>query len=307
MMSKVLITGGTGLVGKRLTGHLIDKGYQVVILTRSVKGKKNSTNISYAAWDIKKQLIDFNAVQSVDFIIQLAGAGVVDKRWTVAYKKEILESRTMSSKLIIDTLNQHPNQVKAIICASAIGWYGPDKENGKAFIETDDHADDFLGQTCFAWEKSIDAATSMGIRICKLRTGIVLSNDGGALVEFKKPIRYGIAGILGTGNQMISWIHIDDLCRMYIYAIENNSLNGVYNAVSAPAVSNKQLTLSLATAMKGKFFIPLNIPSFVLKLIMGDSSVEVLKSTTVSNDKIKETGFTFQYPTIKSAIAGLIV
>ncbi|MEP7165526.1 MAG: TIGR01777 family oxidoreductase [Ferruginibacter sp.] len=302
-MQTVLITGGTGLVGKRLTKHLIEKGYKLIILTRSLKGKNNSNDISYAAWDIRRQAIDIKAVQSADIIIHLAGAGVVDKRWTEQYQKEILESRTMSSKLITDTLRAHSNRVKTIVSSSAIGWYGPDKDKGRHFIETDEHANDFLGQTCYAWEQSIEAASSLNTRVCKLRTGIVLSKEGGALEEFRKPLRFGIAAILGNGKQMISWIHIDDLCRMFIYAIENQALNGSYNAVAAMPVSNKQLTLTLAVALKGNFFVPVHIPVFVLKLVMGGSSVEVLKSTTVSNKKITAAGFTFMYPTVGSALA----
>ena len=302
-MYTVLITGGTGLVGKRLSAHLVQKGYKLIILTRSLKGKNNDNNISYAAWDIQQQTIDIKAVQSADMIIHLAGAGVVDKRWTATYKKEILESRTMSSKLITDSLKQHTNRVKTIISSSAIGWYGPDKETGRYFIETDEHANDFLGQTCYAWEQSIDAASSMNIRVCKLRTGIVLSKKGGAMTEFKKPVRFGIAAILGSGKQMISWIHIDDLCRMFIYAMENQTMNGSYNAVSARPVSNKQLTIMLAETLRGKFFVPVHVPVFVLKLVMGGSSIEVLKSTTVSNKKIIAAGFTFLYPTVESAIA----
>ena len=304
-MKTVLITGGTGLVGKTLTKLFIEKGYKIIILTRSVKGKSESKNISYAAWDIDRQTIDIKAVQSADMIIHLAGAGVVEKRWTASYKKQILESRTMSSRLIIDTLKQHSNQVKVIVSSSAIGWYGPDKENEKYFIETDPHADDFLGQTCYEWEQSIQAGSSLPIRVCNLRTGIVLSNDGGALKAFKKPIRFGIGAILGNGKQMISWIHIEDLCRLFIYALENNSMTGPYNAVSTSPVSNKELTLALARALKGSYFIPVHVPGFVLKLMLGKSSVEVLKSTTVSNHKVKEAGFTFLYPTIESAILEL--
>ena len=304
-MYTVLITGGSGLVGKRLTTHLIEKRYRVIILTRSATKYQNSEQLSYAAWDVKKQTIDITAIQSADFMIHLAGAGVVDKRWTDAYKKEIVESRTQSSKLIIDNLKKHSNKVKAIVSASAIGWYGPDQEPGKYFVETDKPAADFLGQTCVLWEQSIALAGGMDIRVCSLRSGVVLSNDGGALTEFKKPIRFGVAAILGSGKQMISWIHIDDLCRMFIHAMEKNTLKGSYNAVANEPVSNKELTLKLAAAIKGKFFIPLHVPSFVLKIMLGGSSIEVLKSASVSNAKIKETGFTFLYPSIEAALNNL--
>ena len=304
-MQTVLITGGTGLVGKRLTTFLTDKGYRVIILSRSVKAHETNALVSYAAWNVEKQTIDVQAVQQADAIIHLAGAGVVDKRWTDAYKKQIVESRTLSSKLIIDTLKKYPHQVKTIISASAIGFYGPDVDTGKLFTETDKPATDFLGQTCVLWEQSILLAANMDIRVCTLRTGIVLSNEGGALAEFKKPIKYGIAAILGSGKQVISWLHIDDLCRMYIYAMENNAMKGSYNAVADVPVTNKQLTLKLAEAIKGKFFVPLHVPAFVLKIMLGASSIEVLKSTSVSNAKLKGTGFTLLYPTIETAITEL--
>jgi len=305
-MQTVLITGGTGLVGKTLSKQLIAKGYKVIVLTRTAPTKASGVEIEYAVWDVKKQTIDVNAVQKADVIVHLAGAGVVDKRWTDAYKKEILESRTKSSQLLIDTLKNNPNNVQTIVSSSAIGWYGADKQEGFAFTEEDPADTGFLGVTCQLWEESIEPDPSLGIRLCKLRTGIVLSNDGGALAEFKKPIRLGVAAILGSGQQMVSWIHVADLCRMFIFAIENQNMQGSYNASAPTPVSNKTLTLSLAKAMKDSFYIPLHVPSFVLKIMLGESSVEVLKSTTVSARKIKEAGFTFLYPTIDAAINELV-
>ena len=299
-MHTVLITGGTGLVGRRLSELLITRGYRVIILTRAAK-KEKLRGTEYAEWDVKKQTIDIAAVQSADCIIHLAGAGVVEKRWTAGYKKEILSSRTESSKLLLRTLQDHPNSVKAIISASAIGWYGPDKIPAVPFTETAKAFDDFLGQTCVAWEASTSSRNN-SIRVCRLRTGIVLGKTGGALAEFLKPIRFGIAAILGTGKQVISWIHIDDLCRMYIHAMENEALHGSYNAVAPVPVSNKELTMMLAEKIKGRFFIPMHVPSFVLKMIMGESSIEVLKSCTVSCDKIKSTGFTFLFPSPEAAL-----
>jgi uncharacterized protein (TIGR01777 family) len=305
-MQTILIAGGTGLVGKKLSQYLILKGYKVIVLTRNIPTKGVNASIQYAVWDVKKQTIDVAALQTADFIIQLAGAGVVDKKWTEDYKREIVESRTQSSKLIIDTLKEHSHSVKAIISSSAIGWYGEDKQPGFAFTEDDPADNSFLGKTCQLWEDSIEPATVLGIRVCKLRTGIVLSNDGGALAEFKKPIQLGVAGILGNGKQMVSWIHIDDLCRMFLHAIENASMHGSYNAVAPSPVSNKELTVKLAQVMKGSFFILIHVPVFILKLMMGSRSVEVLKSTTVSCTKIRNEGFTFLYPTIEAAFRGLI-
>ena len=306
-MKTILLTGGTGLVGRRITHHLITKGYKVIILTRKMPAAAQE-QVEYFTWNVSSQTIDVQAIQKADFIVHLAGAGVVDKRWTDAYKKEIKDSRTQSSALLVATLQNNTNKVKAVISSSAIGWYGADvisQGKQKRFVETDKPATDFLGETCKLWEESIEPVQQLVIRLVKLRTGIVLSNDGGALTEFKKPIKMGIAAILGNGKQMVSWIHIDDLCRMFIAAIENDLMIGSYNAVAPEPVSNKVLTMELATLMKGRFFIPAYVPSFVLKLMLGESSVEVLKSTTVSCEKIRQAGFTFLYPDIEHALQQL--
>ena len=305
METTVLITGGTGLVGNALANALIESGYTVIILSRSLSDKQTGENLSYALWDVEKQEIDTAAIQAADFIVHLAGAGVVAKKWTDAYKQEIVDSRTQSSQLIYKALKNNENKVKAIISASAIGWYGADTEPLKPFTENDAADNSFLGQTCKLWEDSIEPVTGLGKRLVKLRTGIVLSNDGGALAEFKKPIRFGVAGILGNGNQVVSWIHIDDLCRMFIAAIENEKMEGSYNAVAPQPVSNRMLTLTLAKAIHGKFYLPMHVPAFILKIMMGQRSIEVLKSTTVSGKKMLDTGFTFNFNNIESALANL--
>jgi uncharacterized protein len=308
-MQKILITGGTGMVGRALTKLLVGKGYEVIVLTRQKNKTSNDASIQFAHWDVATKTIEIAALQTADYIIHLAGAGVVDRPWTAAYKKEILDSRTQSSQLILGALKNNAHKVKALISASAIGWYGADTDvtkNKGGFVETDS-ADEknFLGNTCMQWEQSVEPATSLGIRLVKLRIGIVLSNDGGALVEFKKPIKLGVAGILGNGLQTVSWIHIDDLCSLFLHAIEQTKMEGVYNAVAPTPCTNKALTLCLAKAIKGKFFIPMHVPTFVLKIMMGERSVEVLKSTTVNASKTLQTGFSFQYPTIETAVEQL--
>lgn len=305
-METILITGGTGLVGKALTKMLVSKGYNVIILTRVLPANKTQNNIQFALWDTNKQTIDIAALQKADYIVHLAGAGVVDKRWTDAYKKEIINSRVNSSKLLIHTLQNNSNKIKAIISASAIGWYGPDKFPVVPFTESDKPDTGFLGDTCKLWEESIEPATALGIRVVKYRLGIVLSNEGGALTEFKKPLRFGIAGILGSGEQIISWIHINDLCRLFIYAIENENIEGSYNAVAPEPVTNKKLMLTVAKTIKGNFYIPMHVPGFILKLLLGEKSIEILKSTTVSSKKITQTGFIFNYPEIENAITDLV-
>jgi uncharacterized protein len=305
MKQTVLITGGTGLVGKALTGALVKKGYKVIILTRNAGGKEEQEHVHFATWNVHKQQIDIAALQKADYIVHLAGAGVVEKKWSPAYKKEIQESRTESSRLIVDALKNNDNKVKAIVSASAIGWYGADDDNALPFTEEAPANESFLGQTCKLWEAGIEPVTSLGKRLVKFRIGIVLSNDGGALAEFKKPLRFGVAAILGSGKQIVSWVHIDDLCNLFITGIENENLSGSYNAAAPNPVSNKVLTLTLAKAMKRKFFIPMQVPAFVLKIMMGQRSVEILKSTTVSCKKIQDSGFEFTFKTIEAALEDL--
>jgi len=307
-MPTILITGGTGLIGSALTPKLVAEGHEVIIVSRSAKNSAEK-NITFAKWDVEAQTIDADAIAKADYIIHLAGAGVADKRWTDDRKKEIILSRTESSKLIVKALRETTNKVKAVISASAIGYYGDDekrKTKRKAFVEDRLADTEFLGETCRLWEESIKPVEQLGKRLVRLRIGIVLSNEGGALPEFKKPIKFGIAGVLGSGRQVISWIHIEDLCRMFTYAIKNESLQGAYNAVAPDPVTNKELTLALAEKIKGKFYVPLHVPGFVLKLMLGEMSVEVLKSATVSCEKIRTEGFSFLYPTIQLALDNLI-
>jgi len=304
-MQTVLITGGTGLIGTALTQMLLQKGYAVIILSRSAK-IANDPFVSFAEWNMEAQTVDVAAIQKADYIIHLAGANVGEKRWTKKRKKEILESRTKSGAVLVKVLKENTHKVKALISASAIGWYGPDNATSKkgGFREDAPAYEDFLGGTCLQWEESLKPLAT-DVRLVHLRTGIVLGNGGGALPEFKKPLQLGIAAILGGGKQMISWIHVEDLCRMYIYALENN-LSGVYNAVAPTHVTNKTLTLALAKALRGKAYIPIHVPSFILKIVLGEMSIEVLKSTTVNCDKIRNTGFKFVYPSLDAALKELV-
>jgi uncharacterized protein (TIGR01777 family) len=311
-MATILISGGTGLIGTSLTKVLLDKGHKVIILTRNLKRaidkQAADERLTYARWNAEEQSIDRDAIEKADYIVHLAGEGVVDKRWTDKRKKEIVQSRIQGGTLLAKALKEIPNSVKAVVSASAIGWYGPDKAEKRplGFVESDPSDAAFLGETCRWWEASIHPVSLLGKRLVKFRFGIVLSNDGGALAEFKKPVQLGIASILGTGKQIVSWIHIADVCRLILFAIENEKLLGVYNAVAPQPVTNKELILKLARHMRGKAFIPAHVPSWVLKLKMGEMSIEVLKSATVSSKKIQQTGFQFLYPTIDAALNELI-
>jgi uncharacterized protein (TIGR01777 family) len=314
-MPTVLITGGTGLIGTALTRELLKRNYEVIILSRTIHDSGHTrrnklipeSRVSFATWNIAKQTIDNNAISKSDHIIHLAGENLGDKRWSEKQKKKIIESRTLSSDLVVKALKEIPNHVKTIVSAAAVGWYQAENVNpGTRHIETDPPAEDFLGKTCQQWEASIAPVVQLGKRLITLRTGIALSNDGGVFVRFKLPLRFGFATVLGSGKQVMSWIHIDDLVRMYIYAIEHESISGVYNAVSPQPVTNKTFVMELGKKLKGRFFIPFYVPGFLLKTIFGEMSIEVLKSNNVSCEKIQGTGFEFLYPTLDSAILQLL-
>lgn len=312
-MATVIITGGTGLIGTVLARVLVQMGYEVIIFTRSPKASSGE-NVSYAVWNIDAQTVDEDSLKKADYIIHLAGANVAEKRWTKNRKQEIVDSRVKSGELIVKALKEIPNKVKAVFSSSGIGYYGPDLTPGPhpggegraaPFCETDPPFNDFLATTVRQWEGAIEPVRDLGKRLVIFRTGIVLSNEGGAYKEFKMPLKFGVASVLGTGKQVVSWIHIDDLVRLYVEAIENEKWNGVYNAVAPAAVTNKQLIKEIARQNR-KFYFTASVPSFVLKTVLGELSIEVLKSATVSSGKIQQEGFHFLYPTIDKAVSNLM-
>ncbi len=308
-MSTILITGGTGMVGTRLTEILIAKGHEVIILTRKpLLSALLPKGVSHAKWDLGKKFIDPAAFAAADHIIHLAGAGVADQRWNKKRKEEIVNSRADSGALLVHALQTLPNKVQSVHSASGIGWYGADTKKSlqTGFTEEDPADTAFLGETCSIWEQQIQGVQALGKRLTIFRIGIVLSNSGGALKEFKKPIRFGFAAILGNGKQIISWIHIDDLSSLFLKALEDPTMQGVYNAVAPETVSNKGLTIALAKSMRGRFFIPIHVPAFLLKWVLGEMSIEVLKSAKVNSFKTQGTGFNYQYPFLADAINQLI-
>jgi uncharacterized protein (TIGR01777 family) len=306
-MQTILITGGTGMVGQSLTNFLLAKGYQVIVLTRQKK-QSSRTHFSFAQWDLNKAWIDPAAIAAADYIIHLAGEGVADKRWTAARKKAILDSRVDSSALLVKALKEHPNKVKAIVAASAIGWYGPDNEKSKqsGFVETDPVDSSFLGDTCQQWEESMHPVKALGIRLITIRIGIVFNKMGGALAEFIKPAKLGAAAILGDGQQMVSWIHQQDLNRLMLFALETEQVAGVYNAVAPDPVNNAILTKAIARRFH-TWAISFHVSSFILKTMLGEMSVEVLKSANVSASKILAAGFSFDYASMDEALDDLLI
>ncbi|MDX5442493.1 MAG: TIGR01777 family oxidoreductase [Hymenobacteraceae bacterium] len=296
MSGKILITGGTGLVGTRLSEMLIDQGYDVAHLSRHPdKFSKYKT----FKWDIHKSYIDENAITWADYIINLAGANVSEGKWTDERKKEIRDSRVLSTQLLVQYLQNHTQHVKALISTSAIGIYG---NTGEILIsEETSPGEDFLAELCKEWEQAALKANALGIRTVIFRTGIVLSDKGGALPQIAKPIKLMAGAPLGTGKQYMSWIHIDDLCRLFVKAIEEPAFSGTYNAVAPHPVTNEEFTKKLADVMHRPLVLP-NVPAFALNLVLGEMSEVVLGGSRVSPNKVMHKGFTFEYSYLDEAL-----
>jgi uncharacterized protein (TIGR01777 family) len=296
-MSKILITGASGLVGTRLTEMLTEQGHEVSHLGRTKKAGK----IPSFVWDVDGGTIDEQALIRVDAVIHLAGAGIADKRWTEKRKLEILESRTKSTALLAQYLKRNQS-IKTVVSASAIGYYGfglSDKE----FTEQSESGNDFLAGVVAAWEAEVDKIQNK--RVVKLRVGIVLSEKGGALKEMVTPICWGVGAPLGTGTQYLSWIHLDDLCNMFIKAIEDNALRGVYNATGPYAVTNAEFTRKISSVLNKPLWLP-PIPAFVLKILVGEMADIVVNGSAVSSKKIQQAGFEFLYPNLDFALKDLL-
>ena len=298
---KVLITGATGLIGNELVSLLLQNGVSIHYLTTSKKKIENELNYKGFYWNPEQGIIDENCLMGVDAIIHLAGA-TISKRWTKSYKQEIIESRLLSSSVLFKALKNNPHQVKQIVSASGTAIY---PNNDKVIYDENSKEIDnsFLGNVVFKWEESADKFKSLGLKVCKLRTGIVLSNKGGALIEMAKPIKMGLGSPFGTGKQMQSWIHIHDIAALYFFAISND-LEGVYNAVAPNPVSNEKLTMTIATVLKKPLFMP-NIPKFMMKLLLGEMHVLLFENRNLSAHKIIEKGFIFKYKTIEKAIENI--
>ena len=299
-MKKILITGGTGLVGTALCFKLQALGFEVAILSRT-KNEKSTLPTYY--WDVAKNKIDISIINSVDCIIHLAGVNISEKRWSKNQKEQILDSRIKSAELIFNNIDIKNNQLKAFITASAVGFYGAITSN-QIFDETAPAADDFLGQTCFKWEQVADKFAAIGIRTVKIRTGIVLTKKGGALAKIAKPIKLGFGAAIGNGSQYLPWIHIDDLTNIYYKAIETETMIGAYNAVAPEQLTNQKFSKKVALSLKKSIWLP-NIPAIIFKLIFGEMAVILLNGSRISSVKIEALGFQFKYPKLDLALKDL--
>jgi uncharacterized protein (TIGR01777 family) len=300
-MAKILITGANGLIGSRLQQILLAKGYQINTLGRTVKTPADK-QVRAFLWDVEKQKIDAKALDGVDAVIHLAGAGVADQRWTDARKKEIMDSRIQSTQLLYKTMENQAHQVKTIVSASAVGYYG---DCGDEILkETHAPAANFLAEVTRRWEEEVAKFDGIDIRHVSCRIGIVLAKNGGALPELVKTIPLGVAGYFAKEPLFYPWVHLDDVCGIMVHALENIRLTGSYNTTGPKPVSIKDLMKAILDAKKSKAIL-VPIPPFALKLALGEMAEMLLSSQRCSDDKILKTGYKFQFPELKGALENI--
>jgi uncharacterized protein (TIGR01777 family) len=300
LMAKILITGGSGLIGTRLSKMLLQQGHQPAWLSRNAKP---AGPVQMFEWNIEKKQVDKKAFEDTEVVIHLAGAGIADKRWTKRYKQEIINSRVKSAAVICETLLSGEYPVKKVIGASAVGYYGavPTK---REFTETDAPGHDFLSQVCIKWENSYQPLVNAGIPVVVLRTAVVLAKNGGAYNKMRPVFALGLGAPVAPGRQAFPWIHIDDLCRLYIKASLDNNMRGVFNAVAPQQLTNREFSAALAKSLGKPFFMPA-VPALFLRLALGELSSTLTTGVSISSGKVLETGFEFQYRTIDAALSAL--
>lgn len=302
MKKNVLITGGTGFVGRHLTDLLVANGFSVSILSRSKKA--NTENIFYYTWDVEKQFIEEEAIQKADYVIHLAGANIGEKRWTEKRKEEIVSSRELSAQLIYNSLLKYNKNVEAFVSASAVGIYGA--MNGRAICSEEmQPMNDFLGLTCQKWEGAANQFEKLGIRTVKIRTGLVMGKEDGFLKKLVPIFKLRLGSALGTGKQYMPWIHINDLCRIYLEALKNPLMSGAYNAAVTDDTTNQLFSKTLAKLYGYAMWLP-NVPSFLIKIALGEMAKLVLTGRRVSSGKIEKLGFQFQFQKLEEALKDCI-
>jgi len=298
-MSKVLITGGKGLIGRPLTQLLLENNHEVVHVSRS---PSKDDKIKTYCWDLDRMQLDKDALQGVDVIIHLAGAGIVDKPWTEERKKEILTSRTQGASLLKETCENENIRLKSFISASAIGWY-PLIISDKIYTEDNEPGSGFLSNVCVAWEKSADEFSSIANHVSKVRIGIVLAKEGGALPQMTLPIKRYIGAPIGVGTQAMPWIHSKDVCNIFLHIMEKE-LSGVYNAVGPENATNEEFMQTIADVIDKPMLLP-NVPEFLIKLLLGGKADLITKGVRVSSDRIKAEGFLYEFPTLNTALGDI--
>ncbi len=299
---KILITGATGLIGKKLTTDLLSRGLSVNYLTTRKSQIKSSTKVKGYYWNPEKSIIDLKCFKNVDTIINLCGSNIA-KKWSDSNKIDILNSRIKSLNLLKDSIFQNQLKVKKIISASAIGIYPSSID--KVYKEKESSiSDTFLGHVVSDWESAINSFKAMNIEVAIIRIGLVLSKEGGILSKSLIPIQYGFGSFFGNGNQWQSWIHYQDISNIF-YHILINDLTGIYNGVSPNPVTNKNFTIGIAKYLHRPLFFP-NLRKWMMKLILGEMHIIMFESQNVSCEKLSKSKFKFKFDIFEHAIADLL-
>ena len=298
-MKKILIAGGTGFVGKQLIDFLVGKSYSIHVLTR--KPSANSTeNICFFRWDVERQYIDKKAFEGVEILINLTGANIGEKRWTNDRKKEIIDSRIKSINLLYQYISENKFNINTFISSSAVGFYGA-VTTEKTFAETSESGNNFLASVCQKWEDAALKFKDLGVSTVILRKGVILGKEGGMVKKLSPLAQLGINVSLGSGEQYLPWIDIRDLLRLYDFFLSNPQLSGIYNAVATEQITMNDFSKVLLKSFGKKSFLP-NAPAFVIRLLFGEMAVMLLEGSKVSNDKLKSTGFSFEFDTIEKSL-----
>ena len=298
----VLITGATGVVGKEIVKLCLLKNIQVHYLTTDSSKLKQEENCKGFYWNPKQNEIDEACFKDVDAIIHLAGA-TISKRWTASYKKEILDSRVQVTKFLFESLKKQDHKVTEFIGASAIGLY-PDSLTNYYDETYKGVSQSFLGDVIWQWESAMDSFSVLGINVGKIRIGLVLAKDGGALPQIIKPIRFGVGAPFGTGQHWQSWIHVNDLARLFLFVLKHQ-LEGVYNGVAPNPVTNVEFTKTIAKTLNRPLILP-NIPKNIMQLVLGEMHLLLFESQRVSSKKVEDLGFEFKYHHLQPALQDLI-
>ncbi len=296
MAKNILITGATGLIGRKLVPLLLQQGHRVSILSRKqseIKGAK------VFLWDVKQQTVDLAAFEGIDTVVHLAGAGIADKKWTPEHKQEVIDSRVQSTRLLYQSIKDANAPVNSFVSASAIGYYGDRGE--EILTENSEPGTGFLADCCVLWEEAVNEGIGLGLRVVKIRVGLVLSKEDGALAAMEKPIRYFVGAPLGNGKQWMPWIHLDDMVNIFAKAVNDTTMAGAYNGCSPAPVTNELFTKSIAKQL-GRPVWPIHVPAFVLKAVLGEMSIMPLMSSNTSSQKLLDAGYKFAYLDLDSAL-----
>lgn len=299
-MSIVLITGGSGLIGTALTEALRSLGHEVRHLGRR-PGERYG--IRTYGWDVARGTMDGAALQGVDHIVHLAGAGIADKRWTPARVQELIDSRALSALLLLRTARELGVVPKSFVSAAGINYYGA-VTSDRIFTELDGAGNDTIGRISLEWEAAVDQWSAV-CRVVKLRTPVVLAAHGGALPKLMAPVKWGAGAALGSGRQWMPWIHLHDLVECYRSAIFKEAFFGAYNVCAPEDVTNAAMMKSVARVLGRPFFLP-PVPGFLLKLALGELSGILLEGSRASNERLLRTGFRFQHPKLVGALRDLL-